>query len=290
MKSLLVLAIVLASAPAIAPAQAETILFVGNSFTYGAESPVHRYRPETVTDLNREGVGGVPALFAAFAEQAGLDYDVHLETGGGRSLAWHLAERRALLNRRWDHVVLQEYSTLDAQRPGDPTRFVGAARSLVTMFRKRNRRVAVRLNATWSRPDLTYRPGSLWSGKPIAAMANDVRTAADYVQAAVPAIADVVPVGQAFTCAIRNNVADANPYDGIDAGKVDLWASDRYHGSAHGYYLEALMLFGQITHVDPRSLGGEEHAARDLGITPEQATALQVVAAEALKSDGGCGR
>ena len=39
-------------------AAAETILFVGNSFTYGAYSPVWKYRAETVTDLNGTGVGG----------------------------------------------------------------------------------------------------------------------------------------------------------------------------------------------------------------------------------------
>ncbi|UUL83362.1 DUF4886 domain-containing protein [Sphingomonas qomolangmaensis] len=284
MKSLLALAIVLAT-----PAQAETILFVGNSFTYGAESPVHRYRPDSVTDLNREGVGGVPALFAAFAEQAGFDYDVHLETGGGRSLAWHLAERREAIDRRWDHVVLQEYSTLDATRPGDATRYIAASRALTALFRQRNPRVAVRLNATWSRPDLTYRPGSRWSGKAIASMANDVRAAADRAQAATPEITDVAPVGQAFTCAIRAGIADADPYNGIDAGKVGLWAADRYHGSMYGYYLEALVLFGQITRHDPRSLGRDERAARDLGIAPEQAGALQAIAAETLKSDGGCG-
>src|ERR1044072_7710708 len=37
-----------------AAASAESILFVGNSFTFGAESPVQHYRPETVTDLNHE--------------------------------------------------------------------------------------------------------------------------------------------------------------------------------------------------------------------------------------------
>ena len=46
--------------------QAQTgpsILFVGNSFTFGAGSAVKFYRAETVTDLNSEGIGGVPALF-----------------------------------------------------------------------------------------------------------------------------------------------------------------------------------------------------------------------------------
>lgn len=58
------------------PVSAESILFVGNSFTFGAHSPVMRYRPDVVRDLNKEGIGGVPALFKTFAEQAGLDWTV----------------------------------------------------------------------------------------------------------------------------------------------------------------------------------------------------------------------
>ena len=59
-------------------AQAKTILFVGNSFTFGANSAARYYKPETVTDLNGPGpsgktTGGVPAFFAAFAKEAGLD-------------------------------------------------------------------------------------------------------------------------------------------------------------------------------------------------------------------------
>ena len=47
-------------------AQAKTILFVGNSFTYGANSAAHYYKSDTVTDLNGPGptgktVGGVYA-------------------------------------------------------------------------------------------------------------------------------------------------------------------------------------------------------------------------------------
>ena len=49
-----------------APASAETMLFVGNSFTFGAYSPVWHYRAGSVTDLNGGGVGGVPALFKLY--------------------------------------------------------------------------------------------------------------------------------------------------------------------------------------------------------------------------------
>ena len=62
------------------------MLFIGNSFTFGSGSPVRFYRADTVTDLNNEGIGGVPALFKSFTQQAGLDYDVSLETRGGSGL------------------------------------------------------------------------------------------------------------------------------------------------------------------------------------------------------------
>ena len=101
------------------PATAERILFVGNSFTYGGGSPVRFFHPELVHDLNRGGLGGVPALFKLFALQAGLDWDVSLETEAARDFAYHLASRKAELAGTWDVVVLQDYSTLEKQRPGD---------------------------------------------------------------------------------------------------------------------------------------------------------------------------
>ena len=76
----LVMAVAL-SALAGLPAQARTILFVGNSFTFGALSAAQYYKPDTVNDLNGAGadgktVGGVPAFFKAFTQEAELDYTV----------------------------------------------------------------------------------------------------------------------------------------------------------------------------------------------------------------------
>ena len=59
-----------------APASPTSVLFIGNSFTFGAGSPVQKWRPEIVTDLNHEGIGGVPALFKSFTREAGLEVDV----------------------------------------------------------------------------------------------------------------------------------------------------------------------------------------------------------------------
>src|ERR1700677_2450301 len=115
----LVLALLLAATPA----SANTILFVGNSFTFGANSAAHYYKAETVTDLNGPGpngktVGGVPAMFKALTREAGLDYTVSLETVGGKGLDYHYAEKRATIDKAWDEVVMHGFSTLDAAHPG----------------------------------------------------------------------------------------------------------------------------------------------------------------------------
>jgi hypothetical protein len=270
--------IALALAAAIAAQAPKTILFVGNSFTFGAESDAMTYRKDSVTDLNGDGMGGVPALFKRFADEAGLRYRVSLETAAGQTLGWHLANKRAVIDKSWDAVVLQQYSTLDPDKPGDATSTIPAARGLSELLRKRNPRVDISLVATWSRPDLTYPEGKRWSGQGVRQMALDLRKADDKVRALVPSIARVIPVGQAFSCAITRGIADRNPYDGLTAGQVDLWAGDHYHASNHGYYLEALTVFAAVTRADPRKLGRNEKAAHDLGIKPSVAASLQRVA------------
>lgn len=288
MKRLLGALFLILSAPVAAQApRPRTMLFVGNSFTQGALSAVRRYRAERVADLNGEAQGGVPALFATFAEEAGLSYAVSMEAQGGQSLGFHYDQRRRLIDRAWDVVVLQEYSTLDRDRPGDATAYARDAARLARMFARANPAVDVELMATWTRADLTYRPGSPWSGRPVAGMASDLGAAARAVRAGSPDIDGVIPVGEAWTRAIAERVADANPYNGLTFGQVDLWAHDQYHASVHGYYLEALVVFGKVTGVDPRTLGERERAAEDLGIAPAVAVALQRVAFAQLAAEPG---
>jgi len=272
------------------PASATTILFIGNSFTYGdpagAPAPlVKSYQPNTVTDLNKSGIGGVPALFKAMTVQAGLDYTVSLETIPGAGLERHYNEKLALIAGSYDKVVLQSYSTLDAKQPGNPNMLIKYSGLLAEAFRARNPKVQIMLNATWSRADQAWTPKGAWYGKPIEQMALDVRRGYDAADAASNLIDGVIPVGQAWNRAIAAGVADPNPYDGIKAGQVDLWAPDHYHGSVHGYYLEALTLFGAITGRDPRALGANDAIAREIGIAPSTAAALQRCAAEQLEAE-----
>lgn len=275
------------SSPPASSSSATRILFVGNSFVYGSPAGaaplVQSYRPATVTDLNGSGIGGVPALFKAMTEQAGLHYDVSLETIGGAGLDAHYHQKLATISKPFDLVLLQSYSTLDGAKPGDPGLLVKYSGLLAQAFRARNPKVDIRLISTWSRADLTYKAGGAWSGAPIDKMALDLRRGYDAAAAASGLGRDsVIPVGEAWNRAIATGTADANPYDGIDPGRINLWGPDAYHGSPHGYYLEALTIFGNVTGRDPRSLGADESVARELGIDAATAGALQRVAAEQL--------
>lgn len=270
-----------------AGAAADTsVLFIGNSFTYGYGSAARFYRADTVTDLNNEGIGGVPALFKSFADQAGLDYDVYLETRGGSNIDFHLQNKLGVIGRRpWDQVVMHGYSTLDSEDPGNPDKLVATTAEMTEFLRGKNPEVEVYLTATWSRADQTYRPDRPWSGQPIEQMALDVRAGYD-LAAKAQGVEAVNGVGEAWTRAMELGIADPNPYDGIDAGKVNLWTWDHYHASTYGYYLEALVVFGNLTGRDPRSLGENECSAYELGISRNEVKMLQQAAFDQLASEG----
>lgn len=114
-------------------------------------------------------------------------------------------------------------------------------------------------------------------------MARDIRAA--YDKAAGPAgVKAVIPVGEAWIRAMQAGVADTNPYDGIEADKLNLWTYDAHHASTHGYYLEALVIFGSLTGKDSRSLGDGECLAFELGFSRAEVKALQQVAFDQLGS------
>jgi hypothetical protein len=272
------------SAPA--TVRAETVLFVGNSFTFGALSPVRAYRPDLVTDLNGEGIGGVPALVATFAKESGAQWQVSLETSPGVDLQFHYDARRARLAGRWDVVILQGYSTLSKTHPGDPADHVAAAMRLAAMFKQANPAARIDLVTSWSRADQTYRPTGHWFGKPISAMVGDIAAANALAIKTDPDIEGAIPVGQAWNRAMEEGIADPNPYDGVAFGQLDLWATDQYHASAYGYYLEALVIFGAVSGRDPRVLGPAEKAGYDLGFSPDIVVALERIAGEELLASG----
>jgi hypothetical protein len=131
--AVLLLSAAAAQAQAPAPAPATSVLFVGNSFTFGRVDPVMSYNWQNVRDLtapmlavNATGSnayeprpwGGVPGIFQHLTAQAGLNYDVAMSTRNAASLRGHLLNtnpagwdlRSNLASQTWNQVVLQEQS------------------------------------------------------------------------------------------------------------------------------------------------------------------------------------
>ncbi|MFN6997830.1 MAG: PEP-CTERM sorting domain-containing protein [Aquincola tertiaricarbonis] len=274
------LASALALLSALPVTAAESILFIGNSFTYGDRAPsVRGFRTDTVTDLRGTNIGGVPALFKSFTQQVGLQYDVFLETQPGSGLDYHYNNQLNLINRAWDNVVMHGQSNLNFNAPNNPALISQYTGLLGNVFQAQNANVDISMTATWSRADLTYQTSSPWLGAPITQMGIDVYKGYQVAAANNPSIVSRInPVGLAWNAAFAAGVADTNPYDGITTGQLNLWADDSYHASAYGYYLHALVVFGMETGFDPRKLGGRESAAVELGFTASEAFALQSLA------------
>jgi len=175
-----------------------SVLFIGNSFLFGSGSAVRFYRADTVTDLNHEGIGGVPALFKSFAQQSGLDFDVALETRGGSGLDFHLANKLTEIGSRpWDNVVMHGFSLLDAEKPRDPAKLIATSTQMAELLRGKNPKVNIFLISTWPRADNVYPEKGAWHGQSVEVMGKDVRAA--YDQAAKGAgIKTVIPVGESW--------------------------------------------------------------------------------------------
>ena len=141
-RALSIVTVALALAPA-AQAAPISILFVGNSYTFGRVDPVMHYNSANVHDLtagfnaiNPSGTnsypvgtvgfgtfeqhawGGVAGIFKKMTDQVGLNYDVSLSTRNAATLRgqfldtansdWKLRENVA--TKVWDAVVLQGQS------------------------------------------------------------------------------------------------------------------------------------------------------------------------------------
>lgn len=127
---------------AAAGAAPTSILFVGNSYTFGRVDPVMSYNAGAVRDLtapmhatNPAGSnayephpwGGVAGIFKQFTVQARMDYDVAISARNAASLRGHFLNtnsagwdlRSNIASQSWNQVVLQEQSDEPlTRRPG----------------------------------------------------------------------------------------------------------------------------------------------------------------------------
>ncbi|WP_269505240.1 hypothetical protein [Burkholderia sp. IMCC1007] len=308
------------------------ILFVGDSLTHGRYTPVRSYgamrtgsgaRGDTaqVVDENfaQTGAraefepgpwGGIPGIFARFAVEAGLDYDVHLEAMSATSLAKHDRVASRVIDRPiWDAVVLQELSAkplpfaLTHSRASDPAGFCASVARLARGIRAAAPHARVYLYETWPSADrakaLAGAPGS--DGfharylDRIADIGAAYRDAFERARRADPSIVAVAPVGRAWQRAWAAGIADPDPY--APSGAPMLWYGMHAHGDPPmsqpdylhpgvlGAYLSALVLFQQIAGVDVRTFGPQEQAAAQLGIAPQMAERLQAVASDTVRHE-----
>ncbi len=216
---LALLVAVLAATFAPCVARAQSILFIGNSFTYADFG------------VEAKPAGGVPELFARIARQSGHAPETKMIAPGGTTMHQHFdgkaGEIVAIQSRKWDYVVLQGYSldaTTAAPHPGE---FLEYGRKLADVIRKNNPATKIVLYETWAYP--IGHPG--FSGKftdqaqMLDQIAAGYRTLARDIDATA-----IAPVGDAFL------EAETCPRH------YDLYAPKlNYHSNDTGYTLSALV-------------------------------------------------
>lgn len=237
-----------------------------------------------------KGKNANPAQFRAYADK--LEQFIH--AGAGQT-----------------YTETQLYGSLEACRATGASAATCNTVRTVPANANANPDAKVYLTETWARPDMVFphlvttpdttsvdgRPIPDGSGAQatlyydaLAAMTADLHDSIYGEAAANGHFAGVIGVGDAFQLAYDSGAVktggfyDANgvyvPNAPGDA--VNLWWDDYLHASKYGSYLDALVQFGTITGLDPRSLGGSELAARDLGLSQGDALVLQRIAAQQL--------
>lgn len=255
---------------------AKDILFVGNSFTFGPGG----FKPELVNDLNGANKGGIPAILHAMAKDGGIeDLNINMETSGGVTLEWHIQSKSSVINKPWDVVILQDYSTRTLTTPSggkgtNRASFYESVEKLTTSMREENESVEIILYQTWGRPD-----------RVLAGVFPDIQTMQEeiteaYAKAAEDNNSKLARVGEAFMMAVEKGIAD-DPSTTEKEGPYSLWGGDKYHQGNYGAYLSAAIFYAKIFDKDPRELptgAGSTRAA--LGLDSETAQKLLEIAYE----------
>lgn len=203
-------------------------LLIGNSFTA-------RHR--------------MPEMIEHLAAARGRVFEHTLLWAGGASLRrhWNASEAAARIrDGGWDHVVLQEQSTLPVK---NATRMLENVALFAPVVQESGARLA--LYATWAR-----------RGSPDAQAAID----AAYAAAALATGAIVIPVGTAWQQHLASGAAP------------DLYDKDGSHPSLAGSYLAACVFAATLAAVDP---DGAEYVPE--GLAASDAAVLQRLASRLMR-------
>ena len=238
---------------------ADNVLFIGNSFTFGAQAPA--------VQLN----GGVPKLFEAIARAKGRDVTAWSVTSGGKDWAWHLAQPatgKALSERPWNWVVLQDFST----RPthvGNVAGFMHDGEAFSDRIAAASPHAGIILYETWARPAVFFK-GGIFTGP--EQMMQELHTNYgnlddDLVKRDANRPARVALVGTSFARSESEFPA------------INLNAKDNHHATAEGYYLAALVIYETIFHDSVKGAPTEFFKGA-VTYPPDVAAELQEVADE----------
>lgn len=240
-----------------------SILFIGNSLTYYNDMPTK--------------------IFKKMVEEAGYDAKVFAVTKGGHYLSkfadpedTYGAQVEAALtgNRKYDYVILQDYSTRPASI--EVPEFYAAVRNLAARIRETG--ATPILYSTWG-----YKAGNETLRE--KGWTNEImtwRVAAAYQAIGTELEIDVAYAGLAFY----------DVYTG-DSG-IELYNDDRFHPAYAGSYLAAATLFAKIFNEDPTELTfrgsqPEEHAQILLEAARKAVFETPEIPSQYLRSSVGVG-
>lgn len=245
-------------------AQAEDVLFIGNSFTFGAGSK------------EAQKLGGVPKAFEAIAKSKGKDLTTQMLAVGGKDLDFHLQQPKtaeALKAKDWDRVVIQGYS-LEATHLGDPERFLKSGETFYRRIREAAPRARIVLYQTWARAvghklytgDSTPKTFADPAEMNREIQANYAKLA-ERLEALEPGTqVELAPVGRAFELCLAK------------FPELNLHDTDKYHASTAGAYLSASVFYATIFQDDPQGASPEFLGT---SLEPPVAAQLQQIASEA---------
>jgi len=244
----------------------EDILFVGNSFTFAAGA-------QAVAKF-----GGVPKLVEAIASAKGRKSEILMVATGGKDWGYHLqqpATETALSAKKWDWVVLQNYSTKPTHM-GNLSEMLANGENFYKRVRSHSPSAGIVLYETWARG----KGNGLYTGvsTPNSFVDQEQMTAEiqkgyaetkKRLEALEPGEqVRLAPVGTAFALCQKKNPG------------INLYSPDRYHASAQGYYLSALVIYGTIFHDSPV---GATREFPGITLDADVAAKLQQIAAEVVK-------
>lgn len=215
---------------------AEEILFIGNSFTHGHDPRLSQH-------------GGLPAVFEAIARAKGKQVNVTMVAPSGTDWRFHLGNKdtlQALKSKRWDKVVLQDFST----RPthiGDKKAFFKDGAALSKLIWDNSPQATVVLYRTWARQpgNSMYSTGGKKSSfkdfdEMDAELDKSYRSLLKRLNSGKHAEQVLLaPVGDAFARTVK----------GFPAAKI--YAPDLYHAAPEGSYLAALVFYSTIYSESP---------------------------------------